>query len=71
MNWQIPSEAWLLFIIGHIGVTIWWASQVNTTMQSLKVGVKDVVNELKEMRKVIFTRQDADRELVIADKVHE
>lgn len=71
MNWTIPSEAWLIFIVGHIGITIWWASKVNTTMDSLKLGVNDVVKELKEVKNVIFTRSDAMRELQIADKVHD
>lgn len=64
------SNAFIIFVIGHLVITIWWAATINSTIKNLISDVKDMKNEIKGLRDIIFTRDDATRELEIADKEH-
>ena len=70
-NFEIPLWTVIIFILGHIFATIWWASKINTTMQALQNSIADIVIELKETRLTIFTKTEAEIERDSAIREHD
>lgn len=73
----MPAPAWIaivvtlgLFVITHIVITVWWASRVNTLLDVVQKELSEIVAELRGMKSAYFTREEAVRELAIADKEH-
>lgn len=73
----MPSIAWVsvvvtlgIFVTTHIVVTVWWASRVNTLLDIVQKNLGELVAELKSVDAKYFTREEAARELAIAEKEH-
>jgi len=70
---QLEQATWaalLIFLAGHLFVTIWWASKVSTTITNFTEKFVEMCDEIKEIKSNMFTRKDADRELEIAEDAH-
>lgn len=74
---DIPPAAWIgsivtigIFVLSHIGITIWWASRVSTLLQVVQSELKTIVVEFKESRNQFFTREEAAREIEIEEREH-
>lgn len=74
---SIPQTAWIsaivtigIFVLSHIGITIWWASRVSTLLQVVQSELKTIVVEFKESRNQFFTREEAAREIEIQEREH-
>lgn len=73
----MPSAAWAavmtisIFLITHIGMTIWWMSRVTTLLDIVQMTLKDVVQELKLFRAVYVTKEEFSYFKAEVDKQHE
>jgi hypothetical protein len=59
-----------IFVVTHIIITVWWASRVNTLLDIVQAKLGEIVVELKRMEHAYVTKEDAARELAIAEKEH-
>lgn len=71
----MPSAAWIaiivtltIFVVTHIVITVWWASRVDTLLGVVQGSLKELVIELKSFHTMFVTREEASRELAIAEK---
>ena len=71
----MPTAAWIscivaiaTFVITHIVVTVWWASRVNTLLDIVQKNLGELVSELKTVKTSFVTKEEAARELAIAEK---
>ena len=71
----MPSAAWIaiivtltIFVVTHIVITVWWASRVDTLLSVVQSNLEKLVMELKSFHVMFVTREEAARELAIAEK---
>lgn len=57
-----------IFVMGHLGITIWWASKVTVTLKFVQDELRELVTELKAIKIVYMKREDVVRELAIIEK---
>ena len=57
-----------IFVIGHLGITIWWASKVTVTLSFVQTELRDLVTELKSIKVIYMKREDVVRELAVIEK---
>ena len=77
-NMEIPSMSWIsisvtisIFVVGHLGLTIWWASRVSTLLDYVQKDLKELVSELKTIKEMYVKKEDVGRELAILEKQNE
>lgn len=73
----MPPTAWIgligtlaLFVLSHIGITIWWASKTNTLLDIVQRDLSELISELKGIKNSFVDKADLSRELAIAEKEH-
>ena len=59
-----------IFILSHIGITIWWASRVNTVLSIVERDLKEIVAELKSMRDSYLSKEAFAYRIAQSDKEH-
>lgn len=52
----------IFFVLGHLGVTIWWASRVNTLLDVVQLQLKEISVELKSNHKLAMSKDVAEKE---------
>lgn len=69
------SAAWVavcvtigIFMLGHIFVSIWWASKMNVLVTIIQASLGDLVLELKAQREIFYKKEDALRDLALFAK---
>ena len=48
-----------IFLLSHIIATVWWASKVNTMLDIVRGNLTDLITELKTMKTLYITKEDA------------
>lgn len=71
----MPVAAWIgaivtiaLFVLAHIGLTIWWASRVNTLLEIVQAELKEIVDEFKASRSCYVSKEELGRDRALAEK---
>ena len=59
-----------IFIMTHIGITVWWASRVNTLLGFVQTELREIVAELKASRSTYMTKDEFTYYCAQADKEH-
>ena len=70
----MPVSAWgaivtlSVFVLSNIGLMIYWSARISTLLGVVQIQLSDVVLELKSMRTIYVTKEEAAREVAINDK---
>lgn len=72
---EVPLGVWVsgiltlfIFVVTNLCVSIWWASRLNTIVETLSSELKDIAIELKSSRALFATKEDLIREVTIAER---
>ena len=73
----MPAGAWIgavatlaIFVLSHIGITIWWASKVNTLLTIVQKDMSSIAGELKTAPGVYATKEDLAFRMGTMEKDH-
>jgi hypothetical protein len=58
------------YLIIQLAAIVWWASSIHSSVHVLKDGFKGLGEKIDSLGGIIFTKDDANRELQIADHEH-
>ena len=71
----MPEVAWVgiiitlaIFVITHIGITIWWASRINTLMDIVQRDLGALIRELQDNRSKFLTKEEATKAIILSEK---
>ena len=67
-NYLVINITLGIFVAGHLGITIWWASKVSTTLNFVQTELRELVTELKSIKEIYMKREDVIRELSLVEK---
>lgn len=60
--WITVSVSLGIFVITHIGVTIWWASRVTVLLDVVQKELKEISSELKSFHRLAMPKEIAEKE---------
>lgn len=56
--WAAITVTIAIFVLGHLFVTIWWASRVNVTLEFVQKNLTELVVQLKSMESIYAKKED-------------
>ena len=70
----MPSSVWGaivtlgIFVLSNIGLMIYWSAKITTLLGVVQTQLSDVVLELRSLRTIYVTKEEAAREITINEK---
>jgi len=70
----MPSAAWGaivtlgIFVLSNIGLMIYWSAKITTLLDVVQIQLASVVLELRSLRTIYVTKEEAAREITINEK---
>lgn len=70
----MPSAAWGaivtlgIFVLSNIGLMIYWSAKITTLLDVVQIQLASVVLELRSLRTIYVTKEEATREITINEK---
>ena len=59
-----------IFVITHIGLTIWWASRVSTLLDVVQKDLSDIIKEFQALRGSYVSKEELSYRIASSDKEH-